>query len=168
MELVRWAARNKVSYFKCPLCRVEVHEVVRDGGGKSVARHTVCQLVRQQSADDRAAAQERARQQQQQQQQQQQAQQQQRQQQIADELHMELGSAAACRALQTMLIRMAKQRAPRPDECVCRADPDFADRYLAMVGADFPVTARLCSSDDPDLSVLARDHVYSLLASLHI
>ena len=74
MELVRWAARNHVSYFRCPLCRVEVHEVVRDGGGRSVARHRVCQLVRQQSADDRAAAQERARQQQQQQQQRRQAQ----------------------------------------------------------------------------------------------
>ena len=97
-------------------------------------------------------------------QQQQQAEQQVHEQQIADELSTELGSAAARSALTRMLIQMAKHRAPRPNECVRRSDSAFADRYLAMVGAQFPVTARLCDSDHAD-HVLARDVVYSLLES---
>ena len=161
-RLVRWSVQNNVSYFRCPLCSCEVREVVRDGGGRSVAQFHVRDLGNSQASADKAAAVERRRQQREQRQQQEQAEQLVRKQQIANELGAELGSVVACRALEDMLIRLAKQRAPRPNERIRRADPDFADRYLSMVGPHFPVTAHLCSSDPVD-SVLARDLVFSLL-----
>ena len=161
-HLVRWSVQRNVSYFRCPLCRCEVKEVVRDGGGRSIAQFSVRELGSRAAAQDRAAAEDRRRQEREHRQQQQQAEQQVREQQIAAELSTELGSAAARDALEHMLIQIAKLRAPRPNECVRRSDPAFADRFLAMVGAHFPVTARLCDSDHVDC-VLARDLVYSLL-----
>ena len=54
--LVAWADNNKVGYFKCPLCRVEVHGVMCDGGGRSRVRWSVSQLVLQRQEAAAAAA----------------------------------------------------------------------------------------------------------------
>ena len=43
------------------------------------------------------------------------------------------------------------------------AFPSCRDCYLTTVGDRFPITARLCGSDDSETSVLARDIVFSLL-----
>ena len=165
-QLVRWSVRKGVGYFYCPLCRCEVREVVRDGGGRSSVQFSVPELASRAAAADRAAAKGRRREKREQEQRQEQAEQEARKQQIEAQLNTELGSEAACNMLAGMLIHMAKQRAPRPNERVRKADADFADRYLwsQAVAARFPVTARLCSSEaGPAVYALARDLVYSLL-----
>ena len=59
-SLVAWAERNKVKYFRCPLCRVEVYGVLRDGGGRSRAHWSVQQLIDQRRTATTAAAARRA------------------------------------------------------------------------------------------------------------
>ena len=163
LKLVEWAERHDVNYFRCPLCRCEVRQVVRDGGGRSVAQHTVHDLVAQRKADRKAADRERARQREEQKQQRQRAQQQRREQEIADELRAELGSAEARTELKRRILQMVLLRSPRPHDRLRRADPSCRDCYLTTVGDRFPITARLCGSDDSETSVLARDIVFSLL-----
>lgn len=159
-HMVQWATRNRVSYLRCPLCRMEITALQLDGGGGSREQRAVWQMAAEVeqarraaaerereaavAAREMAAAQELA----------------EERQHLRSQLMVELHSVEELNRLRDLLWVLAVGR-PR-NLPISRRDPRVNDRFLEQIGATFPVVATLCTSGS-DNALVARDIVFQMV-----